>query len=251
MGMTRERKEAVLAALRVGGRILWAGVLGMLVFLAVNTSANLMQNQAYGKFINWLGAKIHEKPAQYGDAKGTRDYTTADGHDNWTMLAPHLKLRYYLGPGMKLGFALGLLAGGAQAAWEWQRRRRRREAGKEGAADGTAAMGAPPAAASAAPRDEEADRTVTIPRSWPLLTAAAGILFQGHILGLAAIVMAGRTRAGLRLAWLTRAAGAAVVLLWGVGSELPWDRGWADTYRPIADFLKWAEHVLHSLLGMN
>jgi len=79
---------------------------------------------------------------------------------------------------------------------------------------------------------------LVIPAHWPLLLALLGTFFHGHLLGLAAVVLSGRTRGKPWLVWLTRVVGAGVVLFWGVGTELWWGPGWSTTFRGLANILK-------------
>lgn len=235
-----------MKASRIVVRVLSAGCLGVLVFLFVNTASNMMQSCGSSNFASWFGSKLHEKVIQFGDKRGSKAYRGPNGEDNWTMVAPHLKLKYYLGPGMMIGFVLGAAVGGALVGWEWRRKAgaaasaaaaAEAEAADPGSAaaagSGSGEAGAP-AAAEAAARPGE----LVLPAHWPLIVALMGTVFHGYLLGLVAVVLSGRTRARPWLVWLTRAVGAAVALFWGVGTEMWWGPGWSTTYRGFANFLK-------------
>ncbi|MCX7806066.1 MAG: hypothetical protein N3A38_12870 [Planctomycetota bacterium] len=239
--------------LHVVFRAILAGCFGSLVFLCVNTAANMMQSCGSSNFVSWVGSKLHEKVIQLGDKWGQKAYRGPGGEDNWTMVAPHIKLKYYVGPGMTLGFLVGAAAGVA-LAWRERRKGLREFVDKVlpgGGAGSAVPPGAnvpvthvPPPSAEAAGagaisgRETGGAAGLPIPWHWPLLIAMIGLLFHGYLLGLIAVVLAGRVPARPWQAWLTRVVGAFVVLFWGLGTEMWWGPGWSTIYRGLADFLK-------------
>jgi hypothetical protein len=204
-----------------------------MAFLFANTASNMMQNCGSSNFTSWMGAKLHEKVIQFGDKRGQKAYRGPNGEDNWTMVAPHLKLKYYLGPGMTFGFLLGAAVGGALVAWEL---RRKAVAAKDAAGTGKADATAGPEAAAFA-----------VPAHWPLVIALMGTVFHGYLLGFVAVLLSGRTRTKPWLVWLTRIVGAGVVLFWGIGTELWWGPGWSTIYPGLRNILK----VFFSGIGME
>ncbi len=243
--------------LDVAFRAIRAGCFGALVFLFVNTAANMMQSCGSSNFVSWAGSRLHEKIIQFGDKWGQKAYRGPGGEDNWTMVAPHIKLKYYVGPGMAFGFLVGAVVGVA-LAWRDRRKGLREFVEKVLPGGGTGgaippgsnvlvthvpppsaeAPGAATGAGTMSGRGPGAAAPLPIPWYWPLLIALIGILFHGYLLGLIAVALADRVPSKTWQAWLTRATGACVTLFWGIGTEMWWGPGWSTIYRGLADFLK-------------
>jgi hypothetical protein len=189
--------------MRVLSHILTGAVGGVLVFLFVNTSCHLMQTSGSQSLITWVGEKAHDRLRRPGEALGRRRYTDRDGREHWCALPGYRKLPYLLGPGMVVGFGAG---GGVALARALLRHQRR-----------------PP--------------SFLLPVSWPMLMVLAGTLVYGHLLGMVAFFLVGRTRARPWFAALTRLVAVGVALFWGVGTELYWGPGWSNDFPWLARLL--------------
>lgn len=143
------------------------------------------------------------------------------GDEIWPKVAPHLKMPYYVLPGLLAGLFFGLLVSGVVLLIKWLRKSR--------AAGGEEVGG------------ELAEKKLAagfeVPPAWPVLLAAFGFIFHGYALGLAAFLLADWVR-GKRLAWLGRACGVVVSLFWAVGTEMPWPEGWSKIYPDLDRMLK-------------
>jgi hypothetical protein len=214
-------------------RVLQAGLVGSMLFLSVNTAANVMRTTGSEQFVSWAGANVHDQiQKRIGEGLGERRWDKVERPVSWQMLNPRQWLYWRVGPGMFLGFVLGAAVGGAVLLVE----RLRKSKGAAGpSCDGDAAD----AAACCGPGAEEGRARFILPRYWPLCVAAAAFPFHGYVLGLAAWFMAGHIRARAWLVWGTRLLAMGAVLFWGIGTEIWWGQGWGQSYPEIKNVLKW------------
>lgn len=215
-----------MRAMRVIGRLAVGGFLGMLVLLALNTACNLMQNSGSPEYLlTWVGKAFHDKIVNKGDDLGIEVY----GAGAWSGAPWHVRTVFHVAPAAALGLAAGLAAGLLGLWIEWLRGARRPVTAFGGVGEGNAAASA-----------VDPGRGPVIPAHWPPMVAAIGIFVQGHVLGLVALYLAGRTGAGRWLVWTSRVLGAGVSLFWSLASEQYWVSGWSKEYAILKQLMDWA-----------